>query len=80
VQTGSLSETDSDYQSRFLSCYNDHMTINLDEIIEEIQQGIADAKADYPDVSEDDITREVVNSILESMPEDIANELRTRLL
>lgn len=56
------------------------MTINLDEIIEEIQQGIADAKADYPDVPEDDITREVVNSILESIPEDIANELRTRLL
>lgn len=65
---------------RFLSCYNDYMTINIDELIEEIKQGIKDARADFPDVPEDDITREIANSILAYVPDDIAQEIRSRLV
>ena len=56
------------------------MTIDTDQILEEIKQGIEDAKADYPDAPEDDITREIVNSVLEALPESLASELRIRLL
>jgi len=56
------------------------MTINIDELIEEIKQGIKDARADFPDVPEDDITREIANSILAYVPDDIAQEIRSRLV
>ncbi len=50
----------------------------LNDALVEVQIGIQDAKADYPDLGEDDIVAEVVRNVASSYPMTIACELLRR--
>jgi hypothetical protein len=50
----------------------------LDEAIQEVNDAIDDAVGDYPDVSGDDIVREVVAGVAATLDKVTAAELRRR--
>jgi hypothetical protein len=50
----------------------------LDEAIQEVNDAIDDAVDDYPDVSGDDIVREVVAGVAATLDKVTAAELRRR--
>lgn len=49
------------------------------QVLTEIDAGVADAKADYPGVNDDDLYYEIMNSILTMHPAPIRKEVRFRL-
>jgi hypothetical protein len=50
----------------------------VNDIMEEIQIGIMDAQSDYPHISLDDLTREVVRNIVSDCSPALAGEVLRR--
>lgn len=51
----------------------------VDEVVEQIQAGINDAKGDHPDVGEDDIAYELTNNMTYGAPAAFKREVRGRM-
>jgi arsenate reductase-like glutaredoxin family protein len=51
----------------------------VDTILAEVEAAVEDARADYPDVNDDDLYHAMMDSILTQKPDVVRREVRMRL-